>query len=457
MIAPPREWTARSIALHVLQQVRQKEAFVQELLDDAFRIAEPTPADRRLATQLVFGVLRRRGSLDALLRQVVTRAFHQVEPWIWEALRLGVFQLTFLTRVPTYSAINETVELAAVVGVPRAKGFLNANLRAVTRLLTDESATNPGSAALPIAPENYRRLTRPVLPDPQARPVEYLSAGFSLPPWLAERWHTRWGYDETARLGFWFLEPAPVWLRINPLRTSRDAFVQRLREAGLSPIVGEHAQAVRLEEGILVRDVPGYTEGHFVVQDLSAMKLATALGPEPGWNVLDLCAAPGGKTTHLAETMRDQGCITACDRDARRLAPLASTMERLGLTSITLAPLEEGQEPPSDPYDAALVDVPCSNTGVLGRRPEVRWRLTPKEIARLVPLQTKLLVQAIERVKPGGVIMYSTCSIEPEENASLVQAVIAQTPGVTLEAEELSTPGQPADGGYWARLRKTGG
>ena len=472
--------TARTVALDVLLEIRRKEAFVQELLDDAFKKSDLAPPDRRLATQLVLGVVRRRASLDLLIRRVVTREPHNVEAWIWEALRLGALQLAYLDRIPAYSAINETVDLAVHMGTVRAKGFVNANLRAIDRLLTPDIVTEPGRAALPIEAGRYRRLTGPVLPDPATHPVEYLSAGLSLPSWLVERWQRRWGSDETRRLGFWFLEPAPLWLRVNPLRTTREAFVARLREAGLNPVIGEHPQAVFLSgerwglsppetrsdstfpEGInpaarqtdvAIRDIPGYAEGHFVVQDLSAMKIATALEPRPGMTILDLCAAPGGKATHLAELIGDQGRIVACDRDARRLAPLTSTMHRLGLTSIEPTPIV-GDEPPAGPFDAVLVDVPCSNTGVLGKRPEARWRLTAAEIAKLGPLQAKLLAAAIARTRAGGAIVYSTCSIEPEENGELVRRVI-EDGHATIEAEETSSPGLPADGGYWARLRKT--
>jgi 16S rRNA (cytosine967-C5)-methyltransferase len=183
------------------------------------------------------------------------------------------------------------------------------------------------------------------------------------------------------------------------------------------------------------------------------MRIATALEARPGMTILDLCAAPGGKATHLAELIGDQGRIVACDRDARRLTPLTATIERLGLTSIVPTPVADAA--PAGPFDAALVDVPCSNTGVLGKRPEARWRLTAAEIAKLGPLQAKLLTAAIARTRPGGAIVYSTCSIEPEENGELVRSVIDSS--VILEAEETASPGSPADGGYWARLRKTGG
>jgi 16S rRNA (cytosine967-C5)-methyltransferase len=184
------------------------------------------------------------------------------------------------------------------------------------------------------------------------------------------------------------------------------------------------------------------------------MLVASALNPKPGWRVLDLCAAPGGKTTHLAELMNDQGHIVACDRDAKRLEPLKATITRLGLKSVEVVAIADDAEPPAGPFDAALVDVPCSNTGVLGRRPEARWRLSEKEIARMAPMQLNLLTTAASRVKPGGVIVYSTCSVEPEENGKVVTAAL-QSSNLILEADQASKPGLPADGGYWARLRKS--
>jgi 16S rRNA (cytosine967-C5)-methyltransferase len=183
------------------------------------------------------------------------------------------------------------------------------------------------------------------------------------------------------------------------------------------------------------------------------MLVASALDPRPDWRVLDLCAAPGGKTTHLAELMNDQGHIVACDRDAKRLEPLTTTITRLGLKSIEVVALADNDEPPEGPFDAALVDVPCSNTGVLGRRPEARWRLSEKEIARMAAMQLHLLTTAANVVKPSGVILYSTCSVEPEENGKIVSAAL-QRGDLIFDSDRASKPGLPADGGYWARLRK---
>jgi 16S rRNA (cytosine967-C5)-methyltransferase len=442
-----------------LLQVQAKNAFVQEILDHSFSQVLLSPADRRLTTLLAYGVLRRRGTLDALLRPLITRPLHRVEPWLWEALRLGTFQLTLMTHVPPHAAIHETVELAADFGRPGAKGFLNGVLRAVAQLVTEERCSSPGADALPREEGQYRRLTRPVLPEPGAHAVEYLAAAFSLPRWLAERWLSRYGWEECVRLGFWFAGPAPVWLRCNRLRVERTALLEAFAQAGIPAAPGEHPQAARLTDSLPIRELPGYDQGWFSVQDESAMRVASALAPEPGSRVLDLCAAPGGKTTHLAELMANQGRIIACDVEDRRLRTVADLSERLGVTIIETCRLhpERNEEPPPGPFDAILVDVPCSNTGVLGRRPEVRWRLRLGDFRHLVPLQTKLLIQAGERLRPGGAMVYSTCSIEPEENGQVVRAVLRGLPDLALEAEEEQVPGRPADGGYWARLRRKGG
>jgi 16S rRNA (cytosine967-C5)-methyltransferase len=188
------------------------------------------------------------------------------------------------------------------------------------------------------------------------------------------------------------------------------------------------------------------------VQDESAMQVASALALEPGSVILDLCAAPGGKTTHLAELMANRGRIVACDIDQRRLANVTELARRLGIDIIEPCLLGKDEPAPAGPFDAVLVDVPCSNTGVLGRRPEARWRLKPDDLRHLPRLQASLLRQACDRVRPGGAVVYSTCSIEPEENGELVRSVLS--PGLELEAEQERRPGLPADGGYWARLRK---
>jgi 16S rRNA (cytosine967-C5)-methyltransferase len=452
-----RRHNARSLALAVLIECGRHEAFVQEVLDNALESARLSSADRRLATHLAYGVLRRRGTLLALLEPLVARRPDQVEPWLWDALCLGAYQLALLTQVPVHAALHETVELAAQFGRPRVKGFLNGVLRACAALITPDRLTQPAANALPMEAGVYRRLARGVLPEPAGRPVEYLSRAFALPLWLARRWYERLGAEESYRLGFWFAGPAPLTLRCNILRCSREQLLADLAAAGMRAEAGGHPQSIRLLESANVRDLPGYQEGWFCVQDESAMRVGSALAPAAGSLVLDLCAAPGGKSTHLAELMGNQGRVIACDVEERRLETVRELAGRLGLgiiETVRLAP--DGGGLPTGPFDSVLVDVPCSNTGVLGRRPEVRWRLSPGDLRHLVALQERLLRLAVERAKPGGAVVYSTCSIEPEENGELVRKVLKSNAELALEAEENAVPGQPADGGYWVRLRKQG-
>src|SRR5262245_2277610 len=248
-----KQHTARSLALQVLLQCREGDAFVQELLDRQLARTTLSAADRRLATQLSYGVLRRRGTLDALLRPLVQRQPHEVEPWLWDALRLGAFQLALLTHIPPHAALNETVELAALYQRPRAKGFLNGVLRSLLGRLTDEKAEAPAADALPLEGGAYRKLAQPVLPAPAEHPVEYLSAAFALPRWLAQRWAERYPWEECVRLGFWIAGPAPLWLRCNALRTDRATLLGALAEAGIRAKPGDVAQSVRLLEHAAVR------------------------------------------------------------------------------------------------------------------------------------------------------------------------------------------------------------
>ncbi len=349
-------------------------------------------------------------------------------------------------------------ELASFVGKPRGKGFLNGVLRKVASLLTVDFTEAPGVDALPLSslPPLYRRLSQPILPDPATHPAEYLATGFSWPVWLAKRWLTRYGWEECVRLGFWFSGPAPLYLRCNPLQIDRTMVLQSLTEAQVQTEAGQHEQSLKLIENVAIPTLPGFSRGWFTVQDESAMWVGSTLAPQPGMRVLDLCAAPGGKTTHLAELMQNQGQIIACDMDATRLQTVSDLCERLGITIVEPCLLNPSthEEPPPGPFDAILVDVPCSNTGVLGRRPEVRWRLKPGEFQHLVRLQTKLLLQAGERIRSGGHIVYSTCSIEPEENQQVFQVVLRGMSDLVLEQEKIQIPGQPADGGYWACYRR---
>jgi 16S rRNA (cytosine967-C5)-methyltransferase len=246
-----------------------------------------------------------------------------------------------------------------------------------------------------------------------------------------------------------------VFVRVNLLRTSRDELQQQFQANGLDVVAESLPEALRVSSGGRVEEWPGYADGLFSVQDLSAMRAARRLMPPSGSRVLDLCAAPGGKSCHLAELMQNTGEVLAVDVAPHRLERIVENVRRLGLSSVhALLVREDGSDLPRGPFDFILADVPCSNTGVLGRRPEVVWELSPESISELTLIQSHLLRRAAERLNPGGQLLYSTCSIEREENEQLVQQFLAEHPQFSLQEEELLLPGQPADGGYQALLAR---
>lgn len=398
--------------------------------------------------------MRRAATLDALLAPHVSRPREKVEDDLWTLLWLGAYQIVFLEGIPPHAAVHETVELARRIQ-PRWVGFANAVLRRVVDGTTADFHPLPANDAVPLGPGRHRRLTMPAFPDPSFDFAAYFASAFSLPRWLVDRWKAHRTRDELVRLGFWFNTPSQVWLRTNLLRTTRDELLASFMAAGVDAAPGRRPESIGLVGAASVESLPGFHEGRFAVQDESAMEAVALLDPQPGSTVLDLCAAPGGKTTHLAERMQNRGRILATDVDAARLARVRENAARLGATVIETRPIfEDGSDVPEGPFDAILVDVPCSNTGVLGRRPEARWRLEPKDVHELAVIQRRLLDLACGRLKPGGRLVYSTCSIEPEENGRLVREVLGNHRGFDLRKETEHIPGDPADGGYQALLTR---
>ncbi len=454
---------AREAAFAVLSEYKNGGRFVGAILEPFFRDdALSSPHERRLAVELTNGVVRREATLDALLRPHVQRPRHQIEGELWTLLQLGTYQLVFLNSIPAYAAVNETVTLAKSIGRERWTGFLNGVLRNVERMLTDQFPAEPDAGAVPLSEGRYRLLARPVFPEPSQDPEGYWGEAFSFPKWLAVRWHKRFGLEELCRIGFWFDQPAPLSLRVNPLKINRDELIRLLGQGGVEATAGTLDESIRLESTARVDTLPGFRDGFFSVQDESAMLAINRLAPRPGETILDLCAAPGTKTTHIAERMQNLGIVIATDIRADRLVRVAENCTRLGISIVhpILIPASGYASTSSatdldrfsGPFDAILADVPCSNTGVLGKRPEARWRITQRDIAELAGQQLQLVESACRRLRPGGRILYSTCSIEPEENEQIVAAMLARDPTLSLAGEWHQVPGRPGDGGYQALL-----
>jgi 16S rRNA (cytosine967-C5)-methyltransferase len=445
----------RQLAFEVLSRGTKRPGGAAQLIEERLTGASMTASERALTLELVHGVIRRQGTLDAILGKHLNRPLENVEPGARALLQLGIYQLVFLSGAPAYAVVNETTELAKKAGKPQWTGFVNGVLRAVARAVTDEHASEPAADAVPLQEGRYRRMRQRIFADPALDFAGYFAAAFSFPHWLVERWQRRFDQGAMLGLGFWFNSAPRLTLRVNSLRSNREEVLASLERAGIAARPGTHPESVRLEQSVRVVDLPGFAEGQFTVQDESAMGAATLLAPQPGERILDLCAAPGGKSSHLAALMRNEGSVLAVDVDEERLALIDQTCHRLGLSIIESRLVQRDlADVPSGPFDAILMDVPCSNTGVLGKRPEVRWRMTPGDLTELVELQRRLFEAAFQRLSPGGRLLYSTCSIEPEENQGVVAEMLTRHSDLRLVEEKSHIPGSPADGGFQALLRR---
>ncbi|MCA9063138.1 MAG: hypothetical protein KDA96_08765 [Planctomycetaceae bacterium] len=460
----------RMLAFRALQRLEEHGQFIQDsLLVLAPAGSSVRSQERALAVDVASGTVRRRSTLDALLQNVITRPAEKVERDLWLLLRLGAWQVVF-GRMPDHAAVDTTVRMCQALGQPRWTGFVNGVLRNLLRLLTADFVDQPAEDAVPLDNGAYRRLNRSVFPSPETSRVAYASVGFALPAELAKRWAERFEGDDLWQLCRQTLLPPTISIRVNSLRSDVESVREALLGAGVRvsaatvPAGAISARAVsgvavpnclRLEDSGRIDRLPGFSDGCWSIQDEAAMQAALLLAPQPGETILDLCAAPGGKTTHLAELSQDKARIFACDVNRRRIEQIQQSVERLKLTSVTVTQISrDGRGIPDHSYDAVLVDVPCSNTGVLNRRPEARWRFSEEAIADLTDQQVTLLIRAMQRVRPGGRVVYSTCSIEPDENQAVVQAALRFVRGFALASEQFFLPGQPADGAYQALLVK---
>jgi len=479
----PAPLNARALALRALLAFSRDGTFVARTLDELFHQHQTPVRERRLATELAAETVRRSLSLETILSRYVTRPRDAVEPDLWWLLQLGVCQLLCLRHIPVHAAVHETVSLCEELGKPRAKGFINGTLRSIEREVVHSCRDSDHADEAPLTdllesctvdqlrphqwpvviPQDSQlmvhrvELAREVFASAVHDPILALSQVSSLPEWLMQRWQAQMNdLDRVLRLALWFTTPGRMALRVNLQRASREEVLSALEEAGIPGDPGELPESIRLPGTAAVADLPLFRDGGFSVQDESAMGAARLLDPHPGESILDLCAAPGGKTCHLAELLQGTGRVVACDVAEDRLRTIDHNVRRLQLQNVQIWGMTpEGEPVPPGPFDAVLVDVPCSNTGVLGKRPEARWRLTPASFLELIPLQRRLLSTALKLVRPGGRVVYSTCSIDREENSDVVQQVLAEHPEIQLVSEAEHWPGVPADGGYQALLRRS--
>lgn len=408
--------------------------YVETLLGGALGGARFSPADRGLAQELVYGVVRWEATLDWLIDRKSRGRRHKHA--VQALLRVGLYQLFWLDRVPDHAAVNETVDLARALGCAPQTGFLNAVLRAYVR----EKA------------ETIQLLAELKQSDP--------ATGLSHPEWLVARWTDRWGDETTRQLLEWNNAPAPVFARRNSLKADSEALTRRWQGEGVewSAVEVDWAESgllFQLEKHPSLGEMTSFQDGWFYIQDPSTLMAVNQLDPQPGESILDLCAAPGGKTTCIAARMRNQGRVVAVDSEPERLKLLAQNCGRLGVECVEAHPVESFKPKPAS-FDRILIDAPCSNTGVMRRRVDLRWRIQPGEILRLADEQMALLRRAKVWLKPGGLLVYSTCSLELEENEARVRALLNEEAGFRLESQRELLPFRDGvDGAFTACLRRT--
>jgi 16S rRNA (cytosine967-C5)-methyltransferase len=398
----------RASAFVALRSVH-RGAYADVALDRVLHQADLNPVDRRLVTELVYGSVRRQRSLDALIDQLGKKQAHQQPPHLRTILHLGLYQLRYLSQIPAAAAVNSTVGLAKENGFSGLSGFVNGLLRQYIRLA--EKSADPLQL-----PEN---------------PVERLGVLHSYPDWIVEVWLEQLGLEQTEQLCEWLNQPPTIDLRVNPLRTTIEQVESALQSvAVLVRHMPRLPQALRLIGSTgSIQNLPGFREGWWTVQDSSAQLVGYLLDPQPGEVVIDACAAPGGKTTHIAELMKDQGTVWACDRAASRLRKLKENTERLRLQSIQICVGDSRNLSQfNNSADRTLLDVPCSGLGTLHRHADARWRQTRESIRELSALQRELLAQTSAWVKPGGVLVYATCTLHPLENEAVIQAFLDNHP-----------------------------
>ena len=399
-----------------------------------------------LARELAMGAERNRGFVDFVLEGLAHRELPG-DPLVRCALRMGAYQLLFLSRVPAHAAVHETVSL-----VPRMKPLVNALLRRLA-CQTENRAADPGLPNREVALDRERTLVLAGrdLPDIQNDWAGHMAVRHSLPGFLVSRWAAQLGEKQAGEVCSAASRRPGLHLRVNGRKGTVCELEERLAAEGVQTVAADHPQMLRWEGGQPPFGGRAFTEGWFVAQDPTAFRAAEVAEAAPGETVIDLCAAPGTKAAFLAEVVAPDGEVLAYDPVAGRRKRIQENAVRLGLVGILRVVEDRGS---LHPAPRVLVDVPCSNTGVLARRVEVRRRIEPGTFAKLAASQAVLIREAMDLVLPGGRLVYSTCSLEPEENNQVVSAALQ--PGWQLLREQLTLPDPPLrDGGYFAILSRT--
>ena len=443
--------SARQLAVNALRQVHQG-GYADVVVDRLLGQNPLESRDRRLFTEVVYGAVRRMRTLDAVIDALAKKSALGQPPNLRVVLHVGLYQILFLDHIPSSAAVDTTVELAKGNGLAGLAGFVNGLLRRLVRELEvgagdDGGDENDGGDGVG---DNYGdgvgvrkndallRLMHPTLDV-----VGRLGVGYSFPDWLVALWVGQFGVEETELLCEWMNQPPHLDLRVNGRRGSFESLEQILGtlDVVVSRIPGV-PMGLRLSHSPgPIQEMPGFAAGEWMVQDASAQLVGYLVDPQPGEVVADLCAAPGGKSVHLAELMGDVGRVIALDKTGSRLKKVQQNVDRMGITSIEMLEGDAREVRTWDGLcDRVLVDAPCSGLGTLNRHADARWRQSPESIETLVMLQGEILASAARWVKPGGRLVYSTCTLHPAENEGVVKSFLAAHSGWAIDRVEEGNP-----------------
>lgn len=392
---------ARATALKTLYEIFENGAYSNIALGKQLEAGELSELDRAFSTELVYGTIKWKLTIDWIIKQFSSVKPGKISPWIMNILRLGIYQLLYMDRIPVSAACNESVTLAKRYGHSGSSGFVNAVLRNISRSKDKIS-----------------------YPDEKREPVKYLSVKYSYPEWMVEKFLLVYGQGFAESLLSAGNAVPEVTVRVNTLRTSREELIEELKKDGVEARPGKYtADAVVLVNPSSLQRLSAFKKGLFQVQDESSMLAGRILDPKPGDLVIDVCSAPGGKATHMAQLMGDKGLILARDIHEHKIKLIDEAAQRLGLNIIKAEIFDASQKDEVNymKADRVLLDAPCSGLGIIRKKPDIKWTRTAAETSQLPGLQDTLIEAAAGNVKPGGVLVYSTCTILPEENQRVIE------------------------------------
>ncbi len=400
----------RGTAVKILDRIERTDSYLEKLLDHELKNSDLSGQDKALLYELVHGVVRWMGRLDWILAGFYKGQFSKAIPVLKNALRVALYQIMFLDKIPDYAIVNEAVDFVKKLQGQKPADITNAVLRNIIRS------------------KNGLRY-----PDPGENLVSYLAAYYSHPTWLAKRWVDRYGREAVEALMAANNERPTLTLRINELKVDRQEFEGLLQSVNLKYATGMYNDHFyRLQILTNIQNWQYFAEGYFAIQDESTGMPCLLLDVKPGMRVLDMCAAPGGKSAYIADLMSNTGEVVALDKFESRVKMMQANLDRLGVSIVKFV-TTDALEYEDDLFDRVLVDAPCSGLGTLGKKPDIKWKRDLLDIKKLTPIQDELLHKASEMVKVGGAVVYSTCTIEPEENFEVVKKFLSEHPNFRLD------------------------